>query len=635
MSKLQQLIKQASQQYYSEGTSPISDEKFDSLLEELKKEDPSNALLTDTGHGYEPDKVEWGKKENHLYGEVKGLDKCHSFEEAQKLKFDLNSDSIASLKLDGMSVVLYYESGQLITAVTRGNGTTGINVTDRILQIDPDLGQVDSRFTGATRGEILMCYPSFEAYVKSHPDTAAANPRNTTAGLIKSGKDLNFLSVVMYSVIGLGKDTNYEMSEQFSSYVSTIYWLTSNFKEVVQHTELTSDQLSSSNFFSTMEELNTKWYGHYPADGIVLANMNNSITSSGTDYAVTNESIAFKYPSECQTTVVTQVEWNLGKTKILVPKIGFEPLELAGTTVKWAHGDNAKNIKDNGIAVGAVVEVSKRGEIIPHIEDVIEPKEAELPTHCPACGEKLIWQGVHLMCPNTQCGDANVQDILIWCKNIAPYFGIGDNLTVSYLEKFLPTKDMRIESIYEYKEWFPDSSPLINEQKFLDMIHMLFTEKVSLETAILALNIPRISTATAPIVAKYPEFVKELMEYGTGNTTAEMIKDIGQANMLSIRDNAWKFRRLSLIESNIDFTPNKQSASSKGKVAITGTLSMKRSQFEDILKANGWDIASSVSKTTKFLITDDPNSNSGKNAKAASLGIPKITEKEFVEKYLK
>lgn len=635
VSKLQEQIMKASQAYYTNGSSLISDEKFDMMLDQLKEEDPESPLLTDVGHGYDVAlDTTPGEKIRHKYGNAGSLPKCHDWKE---YSLGMKPDSItkidSSLKLDGMSIVLYYQASHLELALTRGSGegSVGINITNKVRKIDSSLLTLngDKSFTGAIRGEIVMSYDNFEKFEAIHE--GAKNPRNSAVGLINSkdtlDSDLAFLDIVTYNVVGC--DAN-QLNNDFKNYSTMHRWLTENMNNVV-YSEIVD--IDEDNFEDIMASLRDKWYGTYPADGIVLMKESANISNNSEgDFYITHDGIAFKYRAESAITTVTGVEWNLSKTKYLIPRVNFETVELSGTNVSWAAGNNALAIKDRGIGIGSEIEVLKSGEIIPFIEDVIKRVCPELPTHCPCCNSELVWEGVHLACPNRECADADVQDLLVWCQNIAPYFGLGDLLKIKFFNSLLGD-NISIKAVYDLGRISRCDTPSVQYNNFIEMYNMLFDNKVDLITAIKALNIPRISEVNASKLAQFPGVVKQLMNCEDVTFKLDQIKVIGEANCASILDNSSKFSRLKYIESNIDWAAATSNSGST-KVVITGKLSISRKQFEQILKEKGYVLQSSVNKETFCLITDDPNSNSSKNAQANKLNIPKLSESEFTSKYL-
>lgn len=627
---LEKKIKENAQKYYTDGSQSMTDAEFDSAVSELKKSKPDSELFT-TGWGYNPDENNSGKKFKHRYGLVGSLDKVHNWDELQK---DLRDrEIVASLKLDGLSVVLYYVDGKLDQALTRGDGKIGIDITDKVLYINSRLKEIDSTFTGGVRGEILMSNEAFERYVMDNED--AKNPRNTTAGLINAKEispDLRLLNIVFYKVIGCSDD-------RFDDYKDMLQYLDSQFFPNVVDYESVS--LREEDIIYKMTYLRISWYGHYPADGIVLArndlgrltqNETGNVNSDETNKTIyTFVSQAFKFPAETKKAKVDCVEWSLSKTKYLIPKVKIEPTQLSGTTVQYTAGFNADYIKENKIGPGAVVEICKSGEIIPDIQRVIKTSyEFNLPTICPFCGEYLEWKGVHLCCPNPDCGHSKMTDLLIWCSKLVPIDGLGDKIREKFFAEIYGEDFCTVDKIMKYPELTCAKVPDIDKGKqyqlFRDSLLALFRNKFNIVTVLEALNIPRLGHETAKKLSKYPDIIRKLAN-NDENTFINLHTFIGNANADSINEHKDKFMRINFIldRDGIDWNVTE---SSNIRVAITGKLSCKRADFEKELESIGITVGS-INNDTKYLITDDPNSSSEKNKKADKLGIRKITETDF------
>lgn len=627
---LEKKIKENAQKYYTDGSQDMTDAEFDSAVSELRKSKPESQLFT-TGWGYNPNENNSGKKFKHRYGLVGSLDKVHNWDELQK---DLrNREIIASLKLDGLSVVLYYVDGKLDRALTRGDGRIGIDITDKVLYINSRLKEIDNTFTGGVRGEILMSNEAFERYAMDHED--AKNPRNTTAGLINAKEispDLRLLNIVFYKVIGCNDD-------RFDDYKDMLQYIDSQFFPNVVDYESVS--LTDKDIIYKMNYLRILWYGHYPADGIVLArndlgrltsNESGNMNSDETDETIyTFVSQAFKFPAETKTARVDYVEWSLSKTKYLIPRVKIEPTQLSGTTVQYTAGFNAEYIKNNKIGPGAVVEICKSGEIIPDIQSVVKPSdEFELPKICPFCGEYLEWKGVHLYCPNNDCGHSKMTDLLIWTSKLVPVDGLGDKIREKFFVEIYGEEYCTVDQIMKYpvltRAKVPDIDKGKQYQLFRDSLLALFRNRFNIVTVLEALNIPRLGHETAKKLSKYPDVIKKLAN-NDENTFINLHSFIGNANADSINEHKEKFMRINFIldRDGVDWNVTE---SSDIRVAITGKLSCKRADFEKQLESAGISVGS-INNETKYLITDDPNSSSEKNKKADKLGIKKITEADF------
>ena len=635
MTDLEIKIQKAAQKYYTDGTSEYSDEEFDALVDQLRREQPDSILFR-VGWGYDVSEDSTpGTKREHKYTTIGSLDKCHDVKELGKEFLGVPLDF--STKLDGLSVVLYYEKSLLKYALTRGDSKIGIDVTDKVLKINPIFAHTRFDFTGAVRGEIIMSFDSFEKFRVEHPD--AKNPRNSTAGLV-NGKDtfedLKYLDIILYTLVHNDAEDSEATVSGTRAFLGLLFDPSIVVKSLIEKIPFscTDDQLMQK-----MNAAKNYLYQDYPADGIVV-HINNTECEVGT-YVYTAK--AFKFPAESKITKIIDVEWNMSKTKNAVPRILLEPVQLSGTTVQACAGYNAQYIRDNDLGPGSVVEVRKSGEIIPQVINIIQSTKANLPTTCPDCGEPLSWEGVHLVCTNTECSNSIEQDLLVWLQNLVPLDNLGDTLKLKFINQLVQNgyiEDTSIEEVMRCKIHLDEETPSVQFNNFAKMWNNLHNPdfKFDLVHALIACNIPRIGDLTAIKFAKYPKKILELLD-SNENTYIFVCADImsskilGEANTLSLQKHINKFRRLHFIQDRINWNVEPQ-VQSKGKVAITGKLSVKREAFEEELRRHGWEPTSSVNKDTKFLITDNPKGQSSKNLAATRYNIPKINEFDFRLKYL-
>lgn len=626
-------IKSAAQKYYNDGSSPISDEEFDAKVDELKSLCPESDIVNSVGWGYEIySDTTPGEKFKHMYGVAGSLSKCRTWDELKGYR-DCWVDS--SLKLDGISIVMYYKNGVRYAAVTRGDGITGINVSDKVNYIIPQNLLNNHTFCGAIRGEIVMNYSKFAEYKQIHPE--AKNPRNTVAGLIgakECSDDLKFLDILPYNVVGIDASCNDLLVKNDSiSIFDNNEFLAKNFQHCAPRSLV---NLKEDKYFDTLSNLKAIWSTlNYPSDGIVLS-LADVDYNSDTGY-ISPKAIAFKFQAEQAETFVIDIEWNLTKTKYLMPRLIVDTVSISGTNVSAATGYNAEYIRDNRIGPGAEIVISKHGEIIPNVDKVIQGVDYALPTHCPCCNHELIWDGVHLKCDNPECADSRTQNLLIWIHSLAPVDGLGDELITKYLSTYQETLSIDDLMHLDYTALSDHFYSEFGRKKLIyDMIVKLFTDRFDISSALKALNIPRLGDKTAEKLSQYPQLILDCLDKFDGANTgddigeyADLVNVVGNATASTIYANIDKFKQLNLIRDRIvwDISPNTETET-KGSVAITGKLSVPRNQFIQELKANGWDVKD-ISKSTSYLITDDPTSNSSKNKKADQWNIQKITEAEF------
>ena len=630
MTDLEKQIAEYSQKYYTDGSSPISDAEFDVLLEKQRQIDPNSPLLG-IGHGYEISLDDTaGEKVPHKYNITVGsLPKIHSWDETTKdFRNDiLNSNSVvASLKLDGLSVCTYWKNGEFIQAITRGNGKIGIDITNKVKKLltAQNSLKIDSSFSGAIRGELIMSYENFNKfkpiYDSTHPDNPAKNPRNSAAGIINAdGFDyLEYINLVVYTVVA-DESAIDNTCKKYSQYLD---FLKDNFNYVVPYGV---DNNIESDFLNKMNKYHDMWYNTYPADGIVLAV--NSCTNNNAE--ILYNSMAYKFPTESVETKVIDVEWTMSRIGYYIPVVHFEPVEIDGTNVERASGQNLEFITANQIDTGAIIEVTKANLIIPYITSVkMKAPSTVVPNKCPVCNAPFIVENKQLRCANPECNNAKFYDTLVWFKTLAPVDGLGDTLITQYLTQTLG-EDVSVEAIYKHGQFKDTFSKYVKEELFKKTFNRLFTDKFDLAIAIQALNIPRFGDKTSVKLVEFPEAVKQICK----DTSNIPVIDIGDANYKSLVKYSSKFSRLNFIYDQINWETNTTKQESKGNVCITGKLSRKRSEVEAELIKLGFTPVSSVNKDTKYLITDDFESGSSKNVAADKYGVTKIHEAEFFDMF--
>lgn len=638
--KLEQELQQASQQYYSSGTSPLSDVEFDNKLEQLKELNPESNVVLSVGHGYAVAYDDtYGVKRKHAYGVVGSLDKVHNWDEFSK---DLHSKPVVcSLKLDGISCALYYTNGTLDYALTRGDGTEGFDITAKLKYIAPDMFTVKldgHKFTGAIRGELVMKRNDFKQYLKSHAD--AKNARNTVAGLINqkeaSAQDLRLISLAVYSVIACDSCKKYGIATHFDVFakLSCIHE-TAPFKVLTSFTQNDFDfRVKQCHSILSAADV-------YPQDGLVIADQ--SLKFNKDTRELTWNAQAYKFAAESKQTTVQDVVWTLTKTGYYVPKVKFNAIELSGTTVQYATAFNAKYVQDNHIKPGCKVTVTKSGEIIPYIVsvDYVPDEQYTLPRTCKYCGKLLHWvTDVHIGCCNVDCFERKKLDAVLWIKTISSIDGLSDTLIRKYCDTFhincvsdlyqMPYLQFTIAAAQDVE------SKIAGKQLslFAQAVDCCLSKSIPFDVALTACNIPRIASKTA---SKCTIMYFDIMEIAyTGTVTQEQAQRIanaiGHANFESLVANAHKLHNLTYIHDNLTLP----AASNKDvrNVCVTGKLSMKRKDFEQLLAQHSFAMCSSVTKSTFALITDNPNSGSRKNSDADKLGIPKYTESEFTSEFM-
>lgn len=354
VTELENKIKYYAQKYY-EGNPEVSDEVFDGLISELRELNPDSEVLNKTGWGYEP-KV--GEKFEHKYQEMGSLPKTREWKGIPDTFKDGTAVCI-SQKLDGLSAVAYYEDGNFVQGLTRGNGRVGIDITDKMSGMVPSYIE---GFTGAVRGELIIPVENWKTMKESNPDLISS--RNTAAGIINRKEitdDLRYVHFCVYKVVGCTGELPFKNVLEMREFL----------KENFIHTVTTEfPVLESEDFWNlhseyTFERMKEKGY---EIDGLVLTKNNFSVDENE---AVIYTEYAYKFKSETANVEVLGIEWNLSRLGALKPVVLVEPTELSGCIIKRVTANNARYVVDNKIKVGSRVRITRSGEVIPYIIEVL------------------------------------------------------------------------------------------------------------------------------------------------------------------------------------------------------------------------------------------------------------------------
>jgi NAD-dependent DNA ligase len=578
--RLARQITLAAKAYY-EGEPLISSEQFDMAVEMLRTEDPTHPLLSAPGWGYKPE----GKLTAKHDGVVGSLDKTHDLEK-------LKRGDVLTPKLDGLSIVAYYDGGRLHRVLTRGDGTTGVLVTGR-LNIP---NHVNEEWIRAVRGEAVIGLEIF----KTHLAAEYANPRNAVAGIVNA-LDSPYINLVSFIA----------------------YEITTNTGAVLEMDTITSDHLVpalKNNGFESAPRLDVD-----DPEKMTLASVKEWVESLGypVDGAVHNAGEAIKFPTEAVDTKVVKINWNVSEKGKLIPVLEIEPVQLYGTTVTNVTAYHARFIKDYKIGPGAIVRVTKANEIIPHIIEVVEAcKKVELPQ-----GD---WDGVHLV----QVDDNEIERrraikfVRVLCGGID---GLGDIVIDELLAKatgdeknvlsFLQFVDRARATVVSegggtYDFLFEGLTP--GHVKLGAKMTQRFMTPIDRELLLFALSLDGVGETASQDLAPHLEAI---VEAGTVHGHREHIKQNKAKAVSSINC------KVPVLQACLETLTLSQIVQTK-PVVLTGKMSKPRKTIVAMLKGLGYREVKTVTEET-IVIADDPNGTSGKLKKARKVGARIMTEAEF------
>lgn len=649
--KLRLLKRHYDLQYWKNTESIQSDEIYDQITKEF------NALIEQYPQYKLPEDDTLESIYMNTFAEVThkyrmlSLGKCFSSDELNdwivklnnKINNANNKELIFECKIDGLAVCLEYDNGILVRASTRGDGTIGNDITQTIYQIEDIHKRIDNNFSGEISGEIYMKKSSLaklNEQLRSQGKKELKNVRNAAAGIVRQ-KDTsiglaNYLSFLCYKV---NQD-----NVQFNTYLDEIKLAKQlGFKVTIDLTgvSISVDKLNKqhiANILQCFEDEREQL--DLDIDGVVIKINDKQLQDQlGEKERIPNWTIAYKFPAIEKLTTLLNVEWDFGvKDGRLTPMAVIEPVDIGGTTVKRPTLHNWDQIQKLGAQIGDTIKVSRRGDVIPYVEEVIselrpsDSRTIQIPT-CPICNEQTIIQGAFIKCNNNDCPGKVSGKIKVFVNSME-IDSLGTN-TIDKLvesEKLLSIVDLfklEINDIAELDKLGQKSS-----KKIIDNINK--SKEQPLWRVLAGLSIPLVGGNTAKLLEtnfkslanfKDANITTLLSIDGIGNVVSDnIVKWLADKNNQHLLDELIKLH----VGENIEHVQILQDKLNNAKIAFTGKLqNWTRDQCKKLIISNGgipWDIKKDIDI---LLIGDGARSN--KIDKAKQLGAKIVTESEFLE----
>jgi DNA ligase (NAD+) len=635
--KILEQLRAADVAYYNDGTSTISDKEYDRLKDLLRNLDPDNAYLKEVAH--EGGIVTEWEKVKHQYP-LGSLNKCNEFAEFKS--WFTSGAKILQEKLDGISLALTYEQGILHTAITRGDGEIGDNILPNVMKMKgvPKFIKNPPKSL-VVRAEIVLKHSD---WLKMPIDERGKNPRNTAAGAAKelNGSKCKYLTVIAYNILNSPTTTELEDLNLLREYGFN----------VVEFATVTTANQANIMYGNYIDELRKKL--DYDIDGLVFK-PNVKVTTD--DWKYPKHQIAWKFPHQSAETILKDVIWQVSGDRVN-PVAILDPVDVAGVTVSKASLHNVEFIKNLNIKIGDKVEITRRNDVIPHIERVLVSYGGEtvkVPTNCPICSgdlhfdtnineEEMAW----MVCTNQKCPAKLIKDILKWLE-------VHD--TKGIAEKTIET--LYEQSVFKNLKEFIELSNLtpIQEKNILSIEGMGDTKIETLKDQITktlnceltlffaGLNAPGFGRRMWERIIKYLQIEKDSVSaqdvldfitipYEKGLGHIEGFAETNSKELQKfVKDNSEYINELViLVKPQVYSKPSLTSEKLKGKsFCFTGEISMSRKEAQDNVIKNGGEVKSSVTKGLTYLVTNEPNSGSTKNKKAQQLGTQIISGEQFLE----
>ena len=644
MQNLIVLLNQASRAYYQESREIMSNFEYDRLydqLVELEKETGVTLSKSPTMEvGYEV--LSDLPKEAHP-SRMLSLDKTKDRD--QLVSWLGSQQGVLSWKLDGLTIVLTYEDGKLVKAVTRGNGEIGEVVTSNARMFTNLPVAIDFKGRLVLRGEAVISYPDFEKINETITDDGAKykNPRNLCSGSVRqlsnkvtAERHVRFYGFSLVSAEGADAPEFRLRSEQMA-------WLASQGFNVVQHKIVDAKSLKDA----------IEWFAEevedfiIPSDGLVLLLDDIAYGQSlGQTAKFPRDAIAFKWQDEVKETTLQEIEWSASRTGLINPVAIFEPVELEGTTVSRASVHNLSVMKELGLGIGDRIMVYKANMIIPQIsENLTRSGKIDIPCSCPVCGggtEIHNENGVEtLFCPNPDCLAKQIKRLTLFVSRDAMDI---DGLSEMTLEKLVAEGMVHeLADLYHLERYKEEIVAMegFGEKSFTNLTKAVEKSRnAAVNKFLYSLGIPNIGTANAKIIAAHCKNQWSAIESLTKEEllTVDGIGEIMADAYVSWFNDAKNKQTVDalLAEVRLDESFEEAGTAFEGLTfVITGSLNhyANRDALKAAIEAAGGKVAGSVSAKTSYLINNDVASTSGKNKKAKELGIP-IIDEETVKGWL-
>lgn len=632
-------LNRAARAYYQEDRELMSNLEYDALYDELVLLEKNTGVVLANSPtaqvGYEA--VNELPKEAHE-SPMLSLDKTKERESLRE--FVGEHKTLLSWKLDGLTIVLTYENGELQKAVTRGNGVVGEVITNnaRVFQNIP----LQIAFEGklVLRGEAIITYSDFERINESIADVDARykNPRNLCSGSVRQlNNEVTASRNVRFYAFGLVSAQGVEFE---NSHEQELLWLQKMGFDIVEYKVVTAKNLDEAvDYFAGAVAEND-----FPSDGLVALYDDIAYGQAlGRTAKFPRNSFAFKWADEMRETQLLEIEWSPSRTGLINPVAIFEPVELEGTTVSRASVHNVSILKELELGIGDTIRVYKANMIIPQIADnLTRSSRLAIPHTCPVCGKeaRVIKENEveALYCMNPDCEAKRIKAFTHFAGRDAMNI---DGLSEATLEKFIA-----MGFIHDFGDIFELSAHRdaivqmegFGEKSFQRLMDSLEKARhTTLPRVLYSLGISNIGLANAKVICRhFDSDIERLRRADEEEVSAiESIGPVIAHNLVEYFSKEENNRRFDHLLRHLDIEKemrNEAQIFAGMNFVITGSVEhfANRGEVKALIESLGGKVTGSVTGKTNYLINNDTASNSSKNKKARELGVPVISEDEFL-----
>lgn len=619
INELEKLILKHKALYY-QGRPEISDAEFDSLENELKEKNPHSKVLNIVGSLVKSsEKIKHDKK-------MLSLDKTYIVDDL--VTWMGKEEIVSTLKLDGISCSLIFENGDFVLAKTRGDGTFGENITQKVLWIGNIPKHLSYKGKVEIRGELFCDEESFLLLAEEMEKLNLERPtsqRNIVAGLMGRKENLELCRYIKFMGFDVITETHFNLETDKFEFLKKEEFLFPEFR-VHKDKESLYDVIDFAKHF--MSE------GDYQIDGIVFTYNKNSLHEElGETAHHPRYKIAFKFQGEAKETILNTIVWSVSRNGILTPVGDVTPVELSGAMISRVTLHNYGVVKANRLKSGDKISIIRSGEVIPKFLEVITPSTNlfEIPSSCPSCESPVLVKDIRLYCSNEKCPGRNKEVILNYIQKI----GVED-LSGKRLEELLNAGFVKtIPDLYRLT-----ADDLMKLDKVKDKLSQKLIESIQKTKHVDFIIFLSSLGITGGAYNKCEKVVR------AGFDSVEKIKNLTIEKLMnvdsfaeksatefvnSIKEKSEMIDELVGLGMTFEIEETRNTAVSGLKICITGALSQKRNVIEDAIRLGGGLVVSSVSKNTDLLVTNETDPTSSKYKKALELKIKIITEAQLMD----
>ena len=605
--EIEQQIIDARELYYGNGTSPLTDAEYDALEDQLRELDPTNELLKKVGATTDSG---WEKVSHSI--PMGSLSKVQNLEQfGDWVSKTAEAEVTYMEKLDGISIAVEFHNGNVVRALTRGDGFTGEDITKNFVKMKGiNQGRTYKPFTGWLRGEIMLLRDDWKKHMSDKK-----NPRNAAAGTAKrhDGSGCEHLFVMFYDVFS--QDVEFKsMREKLDFIYSELQFRTPEYDG-----PMSPDQIPY-------------WVEHYEGgrivspydiDGLVVQVDNLShFTSMGEVDMRPKGAVAYKFKPEEKETTVVDVIWQVGRTGRLTPVAEVEPVDIGGVTISRVSLHTARMAMNMQAGRNSRVLISRRNDVIPYIEKVLSAPSS--PVVEPENFGELEWDGDYLVVKDVGPRLALYNDFKVWVQRTG-MLHFGDALINALIDSGFVKKMPDLFTV----DWSVVAMEVGDGIAHRAKKQVDAVREMDFATFISALNLRYCDTRSKEIVAYGIDTVDKLIKSNV--VELQEVDGIGSTKANAIRHSiVSKTDIICELAEHISF--KKKEGNMVGQsFCFTGAMEKPRKELENLVVANGGEVKKSVSKGLTFLVMKDPNSTSTKAQKARKLGTTCISEEQFME----